>query len=146
MKIPSSVRKHLSRRRVYIQILAILLKLIKRIFLMVKFKKVYINMDYGDSDCARTGMLKGAVETVRGYLKARHKNIEINFTPHFNDKKLDVTAEVEVNITGFRVLKQLIMISIYSLKKTEVKKFLYELISKKISKKFSKKKKESMEK
>ena len=67
--------------------------------------------------------------------------MEINLTPHFNEKKLDISADMEVNVTIFRILKQLFLISIYSLKKSEVRSFLYEFLFGKVKKKFSKKSK-----
>jgi hypothetical protein len=128
MKLPGSLRKQLSRRRVYIQLLAILITFFKRALKMVKIKKLNINMDYGDNDCARLGIMKGIIEGTRGYIKAKHKNVHIRFTPHFNKKKLDLQAELEINLTGARIIKQMTTILIYSLKKKEVRRFILEFI------------------
>jgi hypothetical protein len=135
-----TLKKHLRRRGVYLQLFALLVELLRRIFRMARIHHFTLSVCYGDENPARTGMLKGFAESISGFVKAKNKCINLRFEPVFSGKKIAAEADVEITITLMAIFRQIVMLTISSLKKKKIRAFVFGLIREQITSFFSSKK------
>lgn len=130
MKIPAGIRRHLLRRRVYLQVIAIVVEFLRRLFSTLRLRQLDLNLTYGDGDPARTGMVKGISEALAGLARSRSKAVRIHLSPRFGSKELTADAEIEIRLRPVTVLSAMIRTGISALRKPALRQFVLQYTKK----------------
>lgn len=128
MKIPAPLRRHLLRRRAYLQLFALLVELLRRLAATVRLRRLDLDLCYGDNDPARCGMLKGLAEALGGLARSRSRAIRLHFSPRFGERTLAAEAELEIGLRPISLVHALLRTLISAFGKKQLRRLLVQIL------------------